>query len=292
MNISFFTKVVQPLNLVFAGLSYLLGVGIADYLGLTLIITSLISGLVLIFCALVLSRLTYLFFIPNSLLVEFYQSVSDPNRVKRYFFYGIITTLMLSLIVYLLLRASDVINFEATLIMASFFLVALAYAVPPLRIEDKGFGELAQALMVSGFPLIFGFTLQSGSFHRLAIYISLPLVFLALAYYLIMDFPSFGVDQAHGRQSLLNRLTWQKAIPIHNILLVVSYGFILVSGAFGIPFRILWPALLTIPLAVYQTFMLRNIGMGLKPNWRILVINAAALLGFTFYLLTFTFWIS
>jgi 1,4-dihydroxy-2-naphthoate octaprenyltransferase len=108
---------------------------------------------------------------------------------------------------------------------------------------------------------------------------------------LALEFPEYGIDLKYKRQSLLMRLTWQRAIPIHNILVISAYIFFVVAPLVGIPLSLTWPPLLTLPLAVYQIIILRNIELGLKPNWRVLRVNALAMVGLVIYLLTFTFWI-
>ena len=169
--------------------------------------------------------------------------------------------------------------------------LSLAIAIPPLRLEDQGYGELAMAILITGLALLVGFVLISGNFYRMVNYFSFPLTFLVFVYFLVLDFPTYGEDLLHQRRTLLIRLTWQRAISVHNTILVVSYFMFLAAPLLGIPFNFVWPVLLTLPLAVYQIIMLRNISLGMKPNWRILTVNATALSGLAVYLLMFTFWI-
>jgi hypothetical protein len=54
---------------------------------------------------------------------------------------------------------------------------------------------------------------------------------------------------------------------------------------------LVWPALLTLPLAVWQIFTLRNIADGAKPLWPAFVATATAIFGLTAYLVTLAFWL-
>ena len=64
----------------------------------------------------------------------------------------------------------------------------LAYAVPPLRLVDAGFGEFTLAVHIAVIAPALGFVLQQGEYHRLVAIVSFPLTLLALAYFLILGF--------------------------------------------------------------------------------------------------------
>jgi 1,4-dihydroxy-2-naphthoate octaprenyltransferase len=167
----------------------------------------------------------------------------------------------------------------------------LAYAVPPFRLVDLGFGEFLLAVHIAMIAPALGFVLQHGEYHRLVAIISFPLTLLALAYFLILDFPSFATDLKFDRRTLLRSMGWQRAVPLHHIL--VSAAYILLASAllFGLAWGLIWPAFLTLPFALLQIYWLRNISQGAKPIWSLLTVNALAVFGLTAYLLTFAFWL-
>jgi 1,4-dihydroxy-2-naphthoate octaprenyltransferase len=117
------------------------------------------------------------------------------------------------------------------------------------------------------------------------------LTFLAFAYFLVMDFQSFAQDQKFRRVTFLTRLGWERVVPLHHIFVVFAYIFFLAMISFGLTLSLLWPAFLTLPFGLYQIFQLRNISLGLPPNWKILHATALAVFGLTAYFLTLTFWI-
>ncbi len=96
----------------------------------------------------------------------------------------------------------------------------------PLRLSEAGYGELIQAVTLGTLFPALAFLMQFGTFHRLLTFSTFPVTLLALAYLLVNDFPSFAADQKFGRYSLLTRLTWQLAIPIHHMLVLVSFLFL------------------------------------------------------------------
>jgi 1,4-dihydroxy-2-naphthoate octaprenyltransferase len=178
-----------------------------------------------------------------------------------------------------------------TFLLVVFTLLCIAIGVPPVRLAGRGYGEIASALSMAAFLPALGFALQAGGFHRLVNAVTFPLFLIALTTFLALDFPGFAEDVKYERRTLLTRLGWQRAIPLHNAVLAAAYVLFAAAPFFGLPFSLFWPSLLTIPLAGYQIFMLRNIGEGVRPLWNALAINAAAIFGLTTYLLTLTFWL-
>jgi 1,4-dihydroxy-2-naphthoate octaprenyltransferase len=293
MELSFgkVVSLVKPLNLLLAGLAYLLGVSVAKYLGITVNISTSIFGGVFVIFMLASSSSLDMYFSPPSRNPAAPERPQEREDFRRFTLYLSIGFLAFSAVSIFFLLLSRTLNIYSSSVVIFCLAVSLVNAVPPLRLMERGFGELAMALIIAGLPVMLGFTLQAMSFHRLVMYLSFPLVFITLAYLLALDFPSYATDQKFGHQSLLVRLTWQRAVSIHNLLLIVSYLIFLTAPLFGIPSRLIWPTLLTLPLAIYQIVILRNISLGLKPNWRVLTVNATALIGIVIYLLLFTFWV-
>jgi 1,4-dihydroxy-2-naphthoate octaprenyltransferase len=94
-----------------------------------------------------------------------------------------------------------------------------------------------------------------------------------------------------GRHTLLARLTWQHAIPIHHFMILVA--FLLFAGApfLDYPWSIVWPVFLALPFALIQIIWLQRIANGGRTLWNFLTALAAATFGLTAYLLALTFWI-
>jgi 1,4-dihydroxy-2-naphthoate octaprenyltransferase len=167
----------------------------------------------------------------------------------------------------------------------------LVYAVPPMRLSEVGYGELIQAIALGTLFPAFAFSLQYGEFHRLLAFATFPLTLLALAYLLVNDFPTFVEDQKYGRHSMLTRLTWQHAIPIHHLLVLLCFLFFAVTPLFGYPWGLVWPVFLVLPFALVEIVWLQRIARGGRTLWRFLIPLASAVFGLSVYLLALTFWI-
>jgi 1,4-dihydroxy-2-naphthoate octaprenyltransferase len=194
-------------------------------------------------------------------------------------------------VIAILLGQQGALSPAAMLFLGLSLLAVLAYAVPPLRLVDAGLGEFTLAVHIAIITPALGFVLQHSEYHRLVAIVSFPLMLLALAYFLILDFPTFAADEKYDRRTLLRSLGWQRAISLHHGLILGAY-ILLASGLFfGLAWGLIWPPFLTLPFAILQIFWLRNIGLGAKPVWNLLTVNALAVFGLTAYLLTFAFWL-
>jgi 1,4-dihydroxy-2-naphthoate octaprenyltransferase len=176
------------------------------------------------------------------------------------------------------------------LIMAIGFSGAVLYSVPPVRLSTTGYGELATSFLVANLVPAFAFLLQSGDLHRLLAMSTFPLTLLHLAMMLAFEFPDYATDLRLGKRTLLVRMGWQRAVLLHNLLILFAYITLGLAVIFGLPFLIALPAFLTLPLGLLQIWQMRRIADGARPNWNALTLTAIALFSVVAYLLTFTFW--
>lgn len=284
-------RLSRPLNITFAVLTYLLGAGIARYLGIFQNVIVLWLGL----AGVVLAQFSM------GLLAEALRPVEQPSENDEHHAERVLlrnSALMIAVgalaaaaVVAILLGQAGVLSPVSMLFLGLSILLVLAYAVPPLRLVDAGFGEFILSVHIAMIVPALGYVLQAGVYHRLVGIISFPLTLLALAYFLILDFPTFAADEKYDRRTLLRGMGWQRAVPLHHGLILGAY-LLLASGLlFGLAWGLIWPSFLTFPFAILQIFWLRNIAQGAKPVWNLLTVNALAVFGLTAYLLTFAFWL-
>jgi 1,4-dihydroxy-2-naphthoate octaprenyltransferase len=170
-------------------------------------------------------------------------------------------------------------------------LLLIAWALPPTRLADSGYGELVLAIVLATLLPAIAFLLQADEFHRLLPLTAFPLTLMALAYFLIADFPTFAADQKLGRHTLLTRLTWQRAVPIHHVLVLAAFLLFAATPLVGVPWALVWPVFLTLPFAAAQVVWLQRIANGGRTLWNFFIPLAASVFGLTVYLLALTFWI-
>jgi 1,4-dihydroxy-2-naphthoate octaprenyltransferase len=199
--------------------------------------------------------------------------------------------LTLSAVGILTLLLTHSLNLSADILFVLAFLFLVAYAVPPMRLSESGYGELVLAITLGTLLPALAFLLQYDQLHRLLSFTTFPLTLLALAYLLVGNFPTFATDQKLGRHTLLTRLTWQRAVPIHHFLVLTAFLLFAVAPFLEYPWGLVWPVFLALPFAAIQMIWLQRISNGGRTLWNFLTALASATFGLTAYLLALTFWI-
>lgn len=296
-----FIRLSRPWFLVGGFLTFALGAGIARYLGVSLDLERYLLGQLWV-TAMQLS---------THYLNEYFDSEADNRNRNRTWFSGgsgvlgegedqlprytgllaAFTTLTLVALATLGLGGVGALNAVTVLIMVLGFLGAFFYSVPPISLATSGYGELITAVLVANLVPAFAFSLQTGELHRLLAMSTFPLTGLYAAGILAFEFPDYATDLKYGKNTLLVRLGWQRAMQVHGLFLAASYLLLGLAYAFGLPAGIALPALLTLPLALLQIWYMQRIAQGLKPNWTALTLNAVVIMAGSVYLLAYAFWI-
>ncbi|RMF41102.1 MAG: hypothetical protein D6755_12915 [Anaerolineae bacterium] len=177
------------------------------------------------------------------------------------------------------------------MVMLVYFLLLVAYALPPLRAARNGYGEVIVAIAASNFAPLLAFVWQVGEVHRLLGMTTFALPFLHLAALLALELETYADDLQHLRYTLMLRLGWEEGMRLHNALIVAA---LLVLGAalgFGLSPGVGMPALLALPLGAFQIWYVGRIRDGASPQWRLLRLGALSLYILPTYLLTFALWV-
>ena len=284
-------KLSRPLHLLLAALTYTLGASIPAYLGKPIQPVFFALGLAgLLLAQLSMSLLAEVFRSHNEPLVE-NETPQQKETLRNNMLYVSIASLTSAAFLVFLLYINQALVLSSFIFFLSSFILVFAYAIPPIRLVNRGFGEFTLAVYIAYIVPSISLLLQAKENHRLLIFIIIPLTALALAYFLILNFVSFPADQKYQRATLLRYLTWERAVPFHHTLIVFAYFIFAISPLFGFSFSLIWPAFLTLPFAILQILLLRHVSMGGKPNWTLLTVTALAVFGLTAYFLTLTFWI-
>jgi 1,4-dihydroxy-2-naphthoate octaprenyltransferase len=284
-------KLSRPLLLLLAALTYLLGASISAYLGKSFQNLTFLLGLGgVVLAQLSMNLLAEAFRPHNEPMIEG-ETPAQKEALRSNLLYISYAALTACAMIAFLLYINQGLNLPTFIFLLLSLVLVVLYAVPPLRLLDRGFGELALAAHMAYVIPSIGFLLQAKENHRLLIMIAIPLTALTLAYFLILNFTSFPSDQKYQRATLLRRLGWESAVPLHHSLIIFAYVIFVCSPIFGYSFLLIWPAFLTLPFAILQILLLRHISLGGKPNWTLLTTTALAVFGLTAYFLTLTFWL-
>jgi len=284
-------RLSRPLHLMFATLAYILGAGIARYLGI--LHGALAFWLGLVGVTLLQASMGWLAeaFRPLAEPLEDGDTRAERLTLRNTVLLVALAALSVAAVLSLLLARASALSPAAWLFLALSLALTLAYAVPPARLVNAGLGEFALAAHIAMLAPALGFVLQAGEYHRLVGIVSFPLTLLALAYFLALDFFTYAADQKYNRRTLLRSLGWERAVLLHHGLVLGAYLLLAAALLYGLAWGLVWPAFLTFPFALLQIYFLRNLALGAKPNWKLLTVNALAVFGLCAYLLTFAFWL-
>lgn len=290
-NFRTFSRIARPLQLLLAALTYSLGAGISRYLGHPVQMAPFVLGLLAVLAIQAAAFWLVAYFrLPLTPLAK-EETSRNREALQAGLFQSAMAMLTGSGAIIVTLIIARMLPAPAMLLMGLIIFFSVIYAVPPSNLSEAGYGELVQALLLGILFPALAFFIQYGEFHRLLAFATFPITLLALAYFLVNDFPTFSIDQKYGRQSMLIRLTWQRAIPIHHILILVAFFFFAITPLLGFPWRLVWPVFLAMPFALIEIIWLQRIAGGGRALWKFLIPLSAAFFGLVVYLLALTFWI-
>jgi 1,4-dihydroxy-2-naphthoate octaprenyltransferase len=295
--INYLIRLCRPWELLGGILFYALGVGIAHYLGQGIQWTTYFLGQA---CVTVLQLTSYM-------LAEYYRLPAVPGlkRVtsedkdqeeiiddlpRSTILMAGATTLTVGAVLTVLLVANHAINPPALLILGVSFLIAFFYAVPPIRLIESGYGELAMSFLMANLIPAWAFLLQTGELHRFLAMLTFPLTAQYLALTVAQSLPKYASDLKYSRRNMLVRIGWQRGMNFHNLLILFSYLLIGLAATLNLPWGLAWRGLLSIPLGFFQIWLMNQIANGVKPQWKLLIGSAMGTLGLTAYLFALSLW--
>ena len=277
---------------------YALGVGLARYLGATIVWDAFLLGQLWV----ILIQLSVHY------LNEYYDAEADlanqnrtiltggsgaigPEKLpRRIALMAALTSMAILASITVLLISYTNPGPESLWIMVLAFLGAFFYSTPPVRLVATGYGEILVTFMIAFMLPTFAFLLQTGEVHRLLAMTGFPLAALMLAMLLAFELPDYANDLKFEKRTLMVRLGWQAGMSLHNVLILTSFLILLLARLFGLPWFAMVAGLLSLPVGLFQIWQMRNIANGQKPNWNALTIGALSLFALSAYLQAYAFW--
>jgi 1,4-dihydroxy-2-naphthoate octaprenyltransferase len=293
--LTLFIRSTRPWILLIGIVSYMLGAGIVRYLGKPIDLPILILGQAWVTMIQISGHLLKTFYDFQEETVDSSDKESNEEKLslitsRRVFLQASVTTLTISAVLTVLLFSRNAFAPAGVFILTLVFLVSLLYAVPPIRLVYRGYGELSESILLANLIPAFAFLTQTGELHSLLAKLTFPLTALYLAVSLALSMPHYANDLKKGRRTILVRLGCQRSINIHNLLILFSYLLLVGGMVQGLPWALTWPGLLTLPLGLYQIRQMMVIAGGGKPRWTLLNFSSLTLILLTVYFITFTLW--
>ena len=276
--------------MVCATLMFFLGSAIANFLGRKLSWSLFSIGLFLI-TAIQLSDSIISVFIQSS-MVKLRNDNKQQNKKadrKLILLAGLVIILTLDAVLIVLLSQTQQLNLTAWVLLLIILIVSILRSSPVVNNMISPYSEIIEGILIVGLVPAFSLVLQTNELHRLLMTSTIPLLFVYFASRLASGFSLYAQDLKAAKRSMLIVIGWQRGIFLHNLFLLLGFLALGFATLFGLPWAIVWPVLLTLPLALFQIWQLLRISQGGKPNWRLLKISAHTLFGVTSYMLIFAF---
>ncbi len=271
----------------------LLGAGIAHYLGNTINWLHFFQGLVWLFVLgggiLFLDEI----FNPVKFLSKNDEKpLSREERSTRQNTLFIIVAVILSIVAILLVWMLHEMILSTPLIFIILIIVILSLLLilPPIRLWTSGIGEFILSFLFCQIIPVYAYFFQAGEFNRLLSLTTIPLTAIYFAMLLAFQFESYGKLPEQSGTLFVVRVGWQNGSRAHHLLIGIAYLLMGVAYWAGLPWRIVLPFLFTIPIAVFQVFLLNRITSGAKPQWRLFRYTAGILTLLALYLITYSYW--
>lgn len=282
-------RLLNPPLILLSSALYGIGPAIAQYLGRRTADGRLWLGLLVILLIQVSAQLLLAFFEQEGNRLRPERKLPIPGQTGlsnislRAVFYSAAGCLALagSLVAILVIDRS--INILAGCLLIGGTMLALAYGVPPLKLQSSGFGEISLAfLLAAGLPA-FSFALATSEFHRLIFMSTAPIVGVLFAVQISLALTRYGEHDQAQHKNILVRLGWRQAMRLHDVSLILSFIALGLAFAFGLPRRIALGSFIVIPLAIIEIWYFSRIRAGAPVRWRLVGFNSRAMLALMVY---------
>ncbi|MFQ5908902.1 MAG: prenyltransferase [Thermoplasmata archaeon] len=136
-----------------------------------------------------------------------------------------------------------------------------SYVGPPLKLANRGLGEVFVGLAFGPLVVIGAYVVQTGTVSPGVVFLSLSMGLLVGAILWINEFPDVSADISVGKRTLMARIGPERAVNVYVGLLVAAFLMpVLASLLRLVPLTTLL-TLLTVPLAIRAV-------RGLRANYR------------------------
>jgi 1,4-dihydroxy-2-naphthoate octaprenyltransferase len=127
-----------------------------------------------------------------------------------------------------------------------------SYSAPPLKLNQRGLGELTGAVLITGLTPIFGYYLQSDRLDLLPFLAVFPLCCWQFAVLLTLNIPDADGDAIAGKHTLIYYLGVPRAVHLYLLVLLLLYGTLPILILFGLPPLVAAAVLSVLPIVAWQ----------------------------------------
>lgn len=130
------------------------------------------------------------------------------------------------------------------------------YSTKPIRLVQRGIGEIFIGFCYGWLPVASAFYIQTGTIHPIIHWMSIPIGLSIFNVILLNEFPDYEADKATDKKNLLYRIGKQKGTLLYVAFNLLASLCMLASPMMGIPFKIVYFYLPFLIISLYLVFMM------------------------------------
>ncbi|RLC99768.1 MAG: hypothetical protein DRI46_08895 [Chloroflexi bacterium] len=298
LNQTSLIRTMRPIHLMTALAMYLVGAGLARYLGARMDLSALGLGLSWLLCLLLGAFLLGDYFkisfetpvLPAKYTVPPSENQKEsPQSNLRLF--GALGLFSSAGVLTILMELRGGITPAVGMVLLACFSFTTLVVAPGLKLKYSGIGEFVISICLVIFPPALSFYMLYGEFHHfLSLGIS-PFFPLHLALILTLRLRSYPEDYRADRKTLMVRLGWVRGIFLHNLLVLSAFLLFGAAMLFGLPQRIVGPVFLTLLPAGVLIRIYSGLEHGTPVRWPLIIFLALVVFFLPVYLIAFTAWV-
>jgi 1,4-dihydroxy-2-naphthoate octaprenyltransferase len=130
------------------------------------------------------------------------------------------------------------------------------YSTKPVRLVQRGIGEIFIGFCYGWLPVASAFYIQTGTIHSIIHWVAIPIGLSIFNVILLNEFPDYEADKATNKKNLLYRIGKQKGMLLYVVFNLLASLCMLASPMMGIPFKVVYFYLPFLLISLYLIFMM------------------------------------
>ena len=130
------------------------------------------------------------------------------------------------------------------------------YSTRPIRLVERGFGELFIGFCYGWLPVASAYYIQTASILPIIHWLAIPIGLTIFNVILLNEFPDYEADKLTGKRNLLNRCGMKKGMYIYVTLSLLASLAMLISPLLGISFKVIYFYLTILLISLFLVVMM------------------------------------
>jgi 1,4-dihydroxy-2-naphthoate polyprenyltransferase len=132
------------------------------------------------------------------------------------------------------------------------------YSTKPIRIVERGIGELFIGFCYGWLPVAVAFYLQTGYIHPLINWISIPIGLTIFNVILLNEFPDYLADSSSGKKNILVRFGKTFGVRLYAAASIAAWAAMIASFWVGVPLKGLFIYLPVLAVSIFILIMMKR----------------------------------